>query len=73
MNRRYFRPRSLTWWSGVIAIGLGGLAVVAPNSLAVSTFSEVLSALMGGADASPAQLILTGLAVIGIRDKMERG
>lgn len=79
MNIRYIRTRSLTWWTGVLAIALGLLQAtglpLAHDATAglVGTLSLVLSSLLGDPTSSaPAPLIILGLSVIGIRDKMER-
>lgn len=80
MSFRYFRPRSLSWWSGIAALALGVLSATgwpqgamsdAGASGAWTTLIAVTAALLGS-DATPASLILTGLAIIGIRDKLER-
>lgn len=68
---RYFRPASLTWWSGIVAIGLGAVAAVNPGP-ALAEFSEVLAVLLGGEDASPAGLMLIGAGLVGIGDKVDR-
>lgn len=75
---RYFRPKSFTWWVGVLAIALGVLLttglpphLVAENGL-VLVLAKVLAALGGGGDSSPAGLIFLGAGMIGIRDKLER-
>ena len=69
---RYFRPTSLTWWSGALAFILGNALIFLPDSAAIAEWAKVLSALTGGDDASPAALILFGLGIIGLRDKLER-
>ena len=71
-NFRYFRPSSITWWAGFAAIVLGVLELVAPSD-AASELGRLVTLLMGGVDASPAGLIVLGLGLIGIRDKIERG
>jgi hypothetical protein len=69
---KYFHPKSLTWWAAMVSIliGLAKLAGVTHPSLA--PLSELIVALSGGADTSPVAMILGGLALIGLRDKMER-
>ncbi|SIO36193.1 hypothetical protein SAMN05444722_1672 [Rhodovulum sp. ES.010] len=69
---RYLRFSSLSWWAGVVSIALGVLGIVAPSEEA-SQLGRVLAALLGGADASPAGLVVLGLGIIGLRDKLERG
>jgi len=69
---RYFRPHSLTWWGGVIAI-LTGLALLAmPDNFALTQIGELIVIFGGGASAAPAQLIATGVIGIGLGDKFER-
>lgn len=68
---RYFRPRSLTWWAGLAAVALGSASLAAPH-YALTEMGRVVAALVGSADASPAGLILGGLGLIGLRDKLER-
>lgn len=68
---RYLQPASLTWWSGVVCIALGGMMIL-DNQPHIAELSHIVAALTGSMDASPAQLILTGFGLIGIRDKLER-
>lgn len=77
---RYFIPSSTAWWAGVFAIALGVLQAAgipeawgASESLTgvVRTLSKVIASLLGG-DASPASLIVIGVGLIGIRDKLRR-
>lgn len=69
---KYIRPDSLTFWSGAASIAIGIALLVIPESRSASEIAQVISALAGGADASPAQLILVGLGLIGVRDAIER-
>lgn len=71
MSRRYFRPESLTWWSGVLLI-LTGAAMMFSQAYGLAEFGRLLAMFAGSADASPAMLIGTGAGLIGIRDKIER-
>lgn len=66
----YFKPKSVTWWSGVACIGIGALNIIKPETL---VYGELLSAFVGGASMPPAMMIATGLGLIGVRAKMERG
>jgi len=72
MATRYFRPTSLTWWSGVSAVAVGVSALAMPYSVSVSEVGQLIAMLAGGGDASPAALSFLGTGLIGIRDKMER-
>jgi hypothetical protein len=68
----YFRPSSLTWWSGVLAVLTGGASMAMPESMAVSEFGRLLAMFAGSADASPAALVFLGSGLIGVRAKLER-
>lgn len=68
----YFRPASLTWWSGVSLIGTGGALMAMPDSYLLTELGRLLTLFAGGADASPAMLIFTGTGLVGIRAKLER-
>lgn len=70
--RRYFRPNSMTWWAGVMSILLGVLRLSGVEHTAVPELGRTLTMLFGGVDSSPAALIVLGLGLIGIRDKLER-
>jgi len=70
---RYIRPKSLTWWSGIAAIGVGGATMAMPDSFALSQAGQLVTMFAGGGDASPAALIFLGTGLIGIRDRLERG
>lgn len=70
---RYFRPASVTWWSGALSIALGVAAILLPESGAVSQLGQVVAVLTGGGDASPAGLIALGAGLIGLRDALARG
>ena len=69
---RYFQPKSVTWWSGLLSVVLGLLMLARPDLEAAGQIATVLSALNGGADTSPAGMILLGAGLIGLRDKLER-
>jgi drug/metabolite transporter (DMT)-like permease len=68
---RYFRPVSLTWWSGALMIIIGVLMILNPDSNKASAIAEVLAAFSGG-DSSPASLIFLGSGLIGLGDKFAR-
>ena len=67
---RYFHPKSVTWWSGVVSIAAGVVTIISPEQAVIA---ELVAAFTGAASASPAMLISLGMGLIGIRDKMERG
>ncbi|SFC45337.1 hypothetical protein [Tropicimonas isoalkanivorans] len=70
---RYFLPKSLTWWSGILAVLTGVAAGVLPEGETMSELAVLVSRLAGAGDASPATLIFVGMGLIGLRDKFERG
>ena len=63
--RYYFKPNSLTWWSGVLLIALGALQALEVQLVGLDVLSEVLAGL-SGSSSSPAQMILFGLTAIGL-------
>ena len=67
----YFKPKSLTWWSGVIAVGVGFALSAGLDHPSLGAVGQLLAAL-GGGDASPAALIFMGTGLIGIRAKLGR-
>lgn len=68
---KYLHPKSLTWWSGLVSLVLGGLMIYC-TQCEVAQLAELLSVLNGGSDASPVGMIVMGLGLIGLRDKLER-
>lgn len=71
--KTYFLPKTLTWWIGLLAVALGLLMVLQPDRSAdLGPLAVVIAGLVGASDASPVNLILMGLGLIGIRAKMER-
>lgn len=72
MNLRYLRLKSVTWWAGAASIALGATGIFGLDNPAYGQLGTVLATLFGGGDASPAGLIVLGLGLIGIRDKLER-
>lgn len=69
---RYLRFNSVTWWTGAASVLLGLLMAFAPSP-ELLIFGEVIAQLTGEGEATPATLIVIGLGLIGIRDKLERG
>lgn len=70
---RYFQPTSVTWWAGLASILLGVAQIGGLDNAQWGQVAIILSSLYGGIDASPANLIVLGIGLIGIRDKLERG
>lgn len=62
--RKYFKPKSVTWWASVVPLLLGLVMAFAPF-YSSDVLVEVIYNLTGGM--SPAMLINMGLAGIGIR------
>ena len=69
---RYLRLKSLTWWSGFVAIILGVVAMIRPEYGPNDDVRLLITALLGGSDSSPVGLVLLGTGLIGIGDKLER-
>lgn len=72
MSTRYFRPKSLTWWSGLLAIATGLATMAMPASLGLTELGRLISMFAGSGDASPAALVFLGSGLVGLGDKVER-
>lgn len=70
--RYYFKPNSLTWWSGILLIVLGALQALEVDFTGIDVISEVISGLVG-ASSAPAQMILFGLTAVGIGARKGEG
>lgn len=70
---RYFRPTSLTWWAGLLAMLTGIASVALPQTGTLGELAQLVALLAGSGDASPAGLMFLGLGLIGLRDRIERG
>lgn len=66
--RKYFKPKSVTWWASVVPLVLGLVLAFSPL-YASSALVEIIYNLTGGT--SPAMLINMGLAGIGIRGAID--
>ena len=71
MQFRYFRPKSMTWWAGVLSITVGILMMAGAGSWA-NELGYLIAMLSGGSSASPASMLGLGFGLIGIRDKLSR-
>lgn len=69
---RYFRPKSLSWWSGALMVVLGVAGLVAPQNLLSTEIGIALQALTGEGTGSPGLMIASGLGLIGVRDAIQR-
>jgi hypothetical protein len=67
------QPPHLTWWSGLLATATGTGALVLPEHGALADLARLVAMLAGTGDAAPATLIVLGLGLIGLRDRLERG
>jgi len=63
-ERKYFKPRSVTWWASVAPIAAGLFLAFEPVH-GMSAWAASVSAAFG--DAAPVVLINAGLAGIGLR------
>lgn len=70
---KYLQPKSLTWWAGVLSVLTGMVTMFPEMHPAFFEIGDILTRFTGGAAATPAGLIVTGLGLIGIRAKLERG
>ena len=64
MDRKYFKPRSVTWWSGFVPLVSGVFMAFDPVH-GLTDYTAAVSAMYG--DVSPAVPINAGLALIGFR------
>lgn len=77
MSFRYFRPFSITWQAGMFMIIIGVWLMFRPDLPWLQGIATLISMLAGineetGATPAPALLIGNGVAMIGMRDKLER-
>jgi hypothetical protein len=63
----------LTWWAGLLATATGTGALVLPEHDTLSVLARLIAMLAGTGDAAPVTLIVLGLGLIGLRDRIERG
>lgn len=65
---KYYKPHSMTWWTGVAQVAVGAALAVSANVIALSAFNGVLVDLTGGV--TPYQYMMMGLGLIGLRGAM---
>ncbi len=66
--KSYWMPRSGTFWVGLTAIGIGvAMAAGVGDADRLGVVAQVITALQGGGDSSPAGLIILGMGLIGVR------
>ena len=61
---KYFKPLSVTWWSGLVPISAGTFIAFAPVH-GLPELAAAVNAVFG--DMPPGVLINSGLAIIGMR------
>lgn len=64
MLDKYLKPKSLTWWAGLVPIAAGVFVATAPLHK-MTELANVISAMYG--DVPPSVPINAGLALIGLR------
>ena len=64
MNRKYFKPQSLTWWAGVGLIAMGALVGIG-QGFDLGGAGAVLTAWTGGMPSLA--LMAQGAGLIGLR------
>lgn len=68
---RYFKPKSLTFLTGVFAIAIATAMIFdAGSSERLGMIATVIAALQGSGDASPAGLYVLGFGLIGLRRRL---
>ncbi len=66
MSSKYFKPRSLTWWTGAVAVVTGAVIAIGGEVEALRPTANVLSNMT---EIPPAAMISFGLGIIGLRGK----
>lgn len=66
MTGKYFKPKSITWWTGFVALAAGSIVAIGSEVDTVRPAANILSAM---ADVPPAVMISFGLGLIGLRGK----
>ncbi len=64
LKRKYFKPRSLTWWMGALPLFAGSIRITLPFH-GMADLDE--SIRIATSDADPMALVWTGLTAIGFR------
>lgn len=68
---RYIRPRSMTWWAGILSVAIG-IAMMAGAGSWTNELGVLIAMLSGEGNSSPAAMMGLGFGLIGIRDKLSR-
>lgn len=66
MTAKYFKPGSVTWWTGFVALVAGTIVALGPEVEQLRPAANVLSAMT---EMPPAVMISFGLGLIGLRGK----
>lgn len=66
MTQKYFKPRSLTWWSGFVPLFCGLFIAAEP----IHGFVDWVQAIRNATGMSAPVLINIGFGIIGIRGAM---
>lgn len=69
----YIRLKSLTFWAGVLSIGVGILGLMRPELPYLPEIIRILAVELGADSTSPAGLIALGLGLIGLRRAVAEG
>lgn len=66
--KSYWMPGTATFWVGLASIVIGcAMAAGVGDAERLGVIAQVITALQGGGDSSPAGLIVLGMGLIGIR------
>lgn len=63
--KKYFKPKSITWWGSVIPLVAGVISAVSVSVPALAPAKVIIDVASGGL--TPAVLINAGLVGIGVR------
>ncbi len=64
--KKYFKPKSITWWTGFVALASGTTIAVGGEVDTVRPAANILSTM---SQVPPAVMISFGLGLIGLRGK----
>jgi hypothetical protein len=63
----YINTKSLTFWAGAAAIGLGVMQILGVQNEQIPILSSLIVAFAGGGASDPGSLITLGFGMIGMR------
>lgn len=65
MNAKYFKPKSVTWWTGIACVAGGFVSAAGPEiGGPIQSASNVILSVSG---VGPAAMFAAGLGLIGLR------